>query len=117
MNLEKIKEILDYQIPNDHKESLILSTIADDPKAIPTILEILQIERDRNKELLLDTNLELSRAVIVLNDENLKWTKKIIAEPSWIVEQIKKHYKKWKGYIRPCFPINGVENEEKENVE
>lgn len=112
MNLDKIKEILDWQIPDSHKETLICSVLADDPKVIPTILEILQIERDRTRELLLDTNSELSRAVLVLNDKRLKYPKKIIATPPWIVEQVKKHYKKWKGYIRPCYPINGEEENE-----
>jgi hypothetical protein len=41
----------------------------------------LKNERKQNKELILDTNAELSRALLVLNDENLKTNKKVIAEP------------------------------------
>lgn len=107
MNLQKIKEILDNtNIPDDHKEHYILSIIADDEKAIPTIMKILDYERQNHKELIQDTNNELSRAVVVLSDKSLKHGKKIIAKPSWIVEQITEHYKKWKDYIRCNYPFS-----------
>jgi DNA-binding transcriptional MerR regulator len=106
MNLQKIKEILELGIPDGEKENYILGVIADDENAIPTIMKILDHERQNHKELIQDTNNELSRAVVVLNDKSLKWGKKIIAEPSWIVEQVKKHYKKWHEYIRCNYPFN-----------
>lgn len=54
-----------------------------DKKVIPTILEMLQQERLKD-ELILDSNAELSRALIVLKDSNLKSNKNIIADPKWV---------------------------------
>jgi len=50
----------------------------------------------------------LSRALIVLNDNNLKYNKKVVAEPKWVVGEIKKHYLKWKDYIKCTFNVEGL---------
>lgn len=105
MDIKKIKDIVNANFRDEITEKLILSVIADDKKAIPTILNILQTEREQKEELLLDTNAELSRALIVLKDKNLKYNKKIIVDPKWVVEQIINHYKKWNDYIGCCFKI------------
>jgi hypothetical protein len=99
MNIQKIKEIVNSSLPENVMSNYILSIIADDKRAIPYILEIIQHERELKQELILDTNAELSRALLVLNDKNLKWNKKVVTDPSWVVEQIKLHYEKWKGII------------------
>ena len=71
-------------------------------------MEILENERKQSNALLLDTNVELSRALLVLNDKNLKTNKKVIADPQWVVGEIKKHYLKWKDYIRCNFKVEGL---------
>jgi hypothetical protein len=106
MDLKKIKGILDLDIPDKLKETYILATMADDDKVIPMILDILNLERDRNKSLITDSNAELSRALVVLKDSNLKYNKKIIVDPKWVSGEIIKHYQKWKGYIGCCFNID-----------
>jgi len=106
MDIKKIKEIVNLNISDEQKERYILSIIADDKKAIPTILTILNFEREKKEELILDTNSELSRALIVLKDDNLKYNEKIIADPKWVVGEIIKHYIKWKDYIKCNFKIN-----------
>ena len=106
MDIKKIKEIVNSSIPEEVMPDYILSIIANDKKAITYILEILKHERHIHEELILDTNAELSRAYLVLNDKNLKWNKKVITEPTWVVEQIKLHYEKWKDVIRCNFKIN-----------
>lgn len=109
MDLEKINKIVNQdELPNIHKRDLILSVIANDKDAIPYILQILNFERKDAKELLLDQNAELSRALIVLNDKNLKAKKNIIVEPSFVVEEIKKHYLKWKNKIKCNFKVEGL---------
>ena len=108
MNVKKIKEIVNSGISDEQKERYILSIIADDKKAIPTILNILNIEREKKEELILDSNAELSRALIVLKDNNLKYNKKIIADPKWVVGEIIKHYQKWKDYVKCNFKVNGL---------
>lgn len=105
MDLTSIKEIVNSELDDDIQERCIISIIAYDKKVIPTILEILEDERKSNKELLLDTNAELSRALVVLKDSNLKWNKKIIADPKWVVGEIIKHYQKWKDRISCNFNI------------
>jgi Tfp pilus assembly pilus retraction ATPase PilT len=105
MDLKSIKEIVNSGLDNADQEHLIISIIATDKNAIPTILRILDAERSNNRELLLDTNAELSRALVVLKDPNLKWNKKILADPKWVVGEIIKHYQKWKHTIGCTFNI------------
>lgn len=108
MNLDKIKTIINSGLPKELKEEAILSIIADDEEAIPTILQFLHEERRVKKELILDTNAELSRALVVLRDGNLKYTKKIISEPKWVADEIIKHYQKWKNHIKCNFKVEGL---------
>ena len=108
MNIKKIKEIVNLDISDEQKEIYILSIIADDKNAIPTILNILNSEREKREELILDANAELSRALIVLKDDNLKYNKKIIADPKWVSGEIIKHYQKWKDYVKCNFKVDGI---------
>lgn len=108
MNVKKIKEVVNLDISDEHKEKYILSIIADDKKAIPIILDILNNEREKREELILDSNFELSRALIVLKDDNLEYNKNIIANPKWVVGEIIKHYQKWKDYVKCNFKVDGL---------
>ena len=108
MDINAIKEIVNSNNSDEYKESLIISVISMDKKVIPTILEILHQERMKKDELILDSNAELSRALVVLKDNNLKSNKKIIADPKWVSGEIIKHYQKWKDYIRCNFKIDGL---------
>ena len=109
MDIKKIGQIVNTKLSDEQKEYLILCTISDDKNAIPTILQILDREREQREELILDSNSELSRALLVLKDKNLKWNKKCIADPSWVVGEIIKHYKKWSHLIRCNFKIEGLD--------
>lgn len=109
MDVKKIKEIVNLDISDEQKERYILAIIADDKKAIPDILNILNIEREKREELILDSNAELSRALIILKDDNLRYnSKKIIADPKWVVGEIVRHYQKWSGYVRCNFKVDGI---------
>lgn len=109
MDIKLIKEVVNSNMSKEAQEEAILLVLANDDKVIPYIMTILNHERRTNKELLLDMNMELSRALIVLKDDNLKYNKKIIVEPNFVVGEIKKHYIKWKDYIRCNFKIDGLE--------
>ena len=109
MNIKLIKEIVNSNNSDELKEKMIISALSIDKKLIPTILEILQEERVVKDELILDSNAELSRALIVLRDNNLKSNKKIIADPKWVSGEIIKHYKKWKDFIDCNFKIKELE--------
>lgn len=106
LDIYKIKEVIQLDISEEQKEQYILGIIANDKNAIPIILKILNNERKIKEELILDANVELSKALLVLKDVNLKYNKKIIVEPKWIVNEIIKYYKKWKNYIKCNFNID-----------
>jgi len=106
MDIKSIKQIVNSNLPADYQEKEILAILADDKKVVPYIMEILQNERNRNKELLLDTNMELSRALITL-DTNLSAAKGR-KQTNFVVGEIKKHYMKWKDYIKCCFNVQGL---------
>ena len=111
MDIKKIRDIINLNLPDEVTENYLIAIIAEDKNVIPTILTLLNGERELKEKLLLDTNAELSRALVVLQDKNLKYNKKIIADPQWVVGEIIKHYKKWKDYIGCCFKIKELEDE------
>ena len=108
MDIKSIKSVLDNNsLPENIKENLILSIIALDKKAVPMILQMLDSEREKNEELILDSNAELSRALITLEDPNIG-KKKPIIELSFVVGEIKKHYLKWQNTIKCNFKVKGL---------
>lgn len=110
MNIKSIKEVVNNDaLPDSVKEQIIIRILANDKKVIPTILEILENERSETHELLLDTNLELSRAFILLEDPNLgKKKPKPRIELTFVTGEIRKHYLKWQDRIKCCFKIEGL---------
>jgi hypothetical protein len=108
MDIKSLKEIVTSNLPEDVQKREILCIIADDRNAILYIMKILEHERLTNKELILDTNAELSRALMALDDKNVKTHKKAIVDPKWVAGEIKKHYLKWKDYITCTFNIDGI---------
>ena len=68
MDIKLITEILNSSNSDELKEKMIISVLSVDKKVIPIILEILQEERVKKDELILDSNAELSRALIVLKE-------------------------------------------------
>lgn len=105
MDLKKIQEILSSPMKDDTKEYYILTEIAKDKDAIPTILKLLNQEREVKNELILDMNLELSRADTILEDTKLANRKgagdKTTKE--FALEEIRKFYDKYREYITHCF--------------
>jgi hypothetical protein len=109
MDIDKIKVIINSEMSDNDKQVIILQILAKDKQVIPYIMEMLKFERHQENKLLLETNAELSRALIVLDDKHLKYSKKIVCDPKWVVEQIKEHYIRWKGFIRCTFKIEGLD--------
>lgn len=110
MDIKSIKQIVNSDLPINYQEKSILSILAKDKKVIPYIMEILEDERKQTKELILDTNLELSRALITLsaNPSGAKGKKLMKEQVDFVVDEIKKHYLKWKDYIKCCFNVQGL---------
>lgn len=108
MDIKSIKSVLDNNLlPDDVKGDIILSIIALDKNALPMILKILDSEREKNEELIMESNAELSRALITLQDPNIG-KKKPIIELSFVIGEIKKHYIKWQNTIKCNFKIKGL---------
>jgi hypothetical protein len=107
MNIDNIKKIISSNAPDFAKESMIMTELSKDKQVIPKILSLLEEERELNKELILDTNLELSRALVALEDKQLG-KKKGLMEISFVTEEIKKHYLKWQNSIRCCFKMKDL---------
>ena len=107
MNINEIKEIVNSDLPNDYKEKSILFILSKDKNVIPYLLYILERERETNKELILDSNLELSRALVTLN-MNQKPKKAAEEQRVFVIDEIKKHYMKWKDKIKCNFNIQGL---------
>ncbi len=69
MNLNKIKDIIEMPlVSQDSKEFLIIDEISKSENVIPTILRILNAERERKSELVSTMNLLLSKADVGLKD-------------------------------------------------
>lgn len=106
MNIELIKSVVnDDLLLESQKRSRIIQIIAEDKQAIPDLLSILNEERNVNRTLITDMNSELSRAAVVLKDIS-----KPVAEPKWIVEQIKLFYAKWERSIKCNFEYETTKN-------
>lgn len=105
MNINRIKEIVNAELlPDDIKRSGIIAVLADDKEAIHDVLYILDVERRKAKELILDMNLELSRAHIYIDErpEAPKESKQSFNK-GFILDEISKFYIRYKGVISHCF--------------
>lgn len=99
MDLKLIKETLEQSYLSDEdKIKIILTIIARDQNAIPYLLNIIDIERITNRNIISDLNLEVSRYHIHMRDPKLlKQNKKFLNE------ETKTLYEKWKDFIQPLF--------------
>lgn len=98
MDLEKIKQIIEYDIPQEQKESMILQVIGKDESVLIYMLGMLSHERQSKKELIQDLNLEVSRYHIHINDKSL--LKKNL---NFLNKETKSLYERWKCYVKPLF--------------
>ncbi len=98
MNFKKIQEILSMPLEEEAKEYYILLAIAEDDLAGEMLAKMLAGDRNRKKELLSKTNLQLSRAHTLIRDKALY---KRLQE--FVDEEICKFYKEHKGQIGHCF--------------
>lgn len=96
MNLKALAEVLKLEVPDQVKKDKILRILSSDENTIVYLLRILDHERDANKELISDLNLELSRAHVHILSPKLM--KKIFT-----LNNIELLYIKWKEKIKHCF--------------
>lgn len=100
MDLDKIEEVIKRKYLDDNSKRLsILHIISEDEKALEDMMYILNAERIRKKELILEMNMQLSRADAFIQQPAL-------ADKSFILSKIKKFYEQFKGQVSHCFPIS-----------
>ncbi len=102
MNIKLITEIVnDRTNSEDEKRSLIIGVLARDKNAMPDILELLAEERKNKNELIIDFNLELSRANIYIDERpESKDEIKNRFNKQFVTDEIRKFYIKYKDFIR-----------------
>ena len=72
MNLNKIKEIIEMPLASEaNKKNLIINEISKSDSVVPTILMILNAERERKNELVSTMNLLLSKSYVILKEPKL----------------------------------------------
>lgn len=98
MNLEKLKQILNSNMREDFKEILFFEQLSKEEDIIPKILQILQVERARNKEIIFDMNHELSRAFNYVHEAAFDKKKKGFNK-EFLLGEIKNFYRKYKSSI------------------
>lgn len=96
MNLTEIKKVLDTNIPDTVKETLIIRILSEDKKVIPMIMEILDYERQKKSELIGEMNMQLSRAHIGLDNPKMN-------KDNFIQKEIVQFYLKNEDYVGHCF--------------
>lgn len=98
MDLNKIKEIVNSDIPNEYKEYSIVEVLANDENVIPTIMKILDRDREFKKEISQEMNLLLSKAHIGLEDPKFNGD-------GFMQKEIIEFYTKYKGVkgVGHCF--------------
>lgn len=86
MNLNKIKEIIEMPLISEaDKINLIVDEISKSEDVVPTILMILNAERERKNELVSTMNLLLSKADLGLKEPKLN-------EDGFMQKEISKFY-------------------------
>lgn len=88
MNIEKIKEIVNADLPDEWKRRGVIAVLADDKNVIADVLSILDHERDQSKELITDMNVLLSKADTALTTPKLN-------KDNFIQGEIAQFYTKW----------------------
>lgn len=114
MDIEKIRQIVNNeQSPVDHMENGIIQVLAKDQNVIPMILKIIEVERNKKDELIMDMNLELSRAEVHIKNPTLAsginstkekdYPLKFEQAKEYVLNHITAFYVKYKGVITHCF--------------
>lgn len=82
MNIQKISAICCQPIPDELRAKKVLEEISKDPKAIQYVLELLDNERTKNKEVMSEMNLLLSQADTIIDTPKLNtdnfFSKKVV---------------------------------------
>ena len=96
MNLPELKSIINSGLPEDIMKSEIINSLAKDENVIPTVMMILEREREFKKEISEQMNLLLSKAHVGLDDSKFN-------EGGFMQKEIVEFYTKYKNHVGHCF--------------
>lgn len=96
MDIKKLKEVINSNLPDDYIEAKIINILSKDENVIPMMLSVLQNEREIKKEISMEMNVLLSKAHIGL--DNKKFNK-----GNFMQNEIIEFYTKYKDHIGHCF--------------
>lgn len=105
MSYEELIKVLN-QVPQNVGEDTIFRYISQDKKILPAMMKLLQYERESDKELIMELNLNNSRNLI--NLIGVKKGKAGNKMKEFAIDECKKFYMKWKDKIKCCFKIEGL---------
>ena len=98
IDLGKIDQALKSEMPKEIIRLDILRIIARDEAALPDLIHILEAERERKKALILEMNLQLSRAHMALIEPKLN-------EDGFVKGEISKFYQNNKDELSHCYKV------------
>ena len=99
MNIKKITDIVnDHSLTVTSKERAIITVLSEDPNVLTTIISLLAVERNTQKELVSDLNLEVSRYHAMVTTPKL-----LKGQEGFLNDETKSLYEKWKAFIKPLF--------------
>lgn len=91
MDIKKLKEIVNQDMPDDAIENDVMNFLADDEDAILLVMYILKLEREKKTEILEEMNMLLSKADSGLDNPELN-------SENFMQKQIEAFYVKHKGF-------------------
>lgn len=101
MNIQKLREVVNLNLPDDVLKRMVYFVIADDGDAINDILGILHQERSKRHELIIEMNSQLSRAHVAL--EIATFDKKGLNGDRFVEREITKFYVDHKDQVSHCY--------------
>lgn len=106
MDISEIRKVINANLDDNNSEKLIINILSKDKKLIPTILEILSVERFNNSEIIADMNLELSRTSTFI-DMNIPTNKsnKENFNKEFVMSKVGEFYKKYKHRVSHGFNL------------
>lgn len=104
MNLDKIKEIVNSDLPRVFQRKKILETIALDEDALPDIIHIIEFEKVYKDQLIRELNMALSKGLVALEQTKILTDK----ERQDFISDIKEFYLKWQNRVKCFFKVEGL---------
>lgn len=94
MNKQNILKIVSSD--NQFWEKMLLIELSKDEDVIPSILEMLNTERDNKNILIKDMNVLLSQSDTIIENPKLN-------KSNFFQDKISEFYKKYSNYVTHCF--------------